>query len=106
MTRKRALSKSARALLAVLLAARDGWSHGYELTSLTGIKSGTLYPLLIRLEAQGFLKAEWQQPVASGRPPRHAYRLTAAGQRLARAEAAAPGQAVPDAGWRAGKAAS
>ena len=106
MIRKRALSKHARALLAALLAARDRWSHGYELTSLTGVKSGTLYPLLIRLEAQGFLEAEWQQPLASGRPPRHAYRLTAAGQRLARAEAAAPGQSVPASGWRAGKMAS
>ena len=106
MARKRALSRHARALLAALLAARDGWSHGYELASLTGIKSGTLYPLLIRLEGEGFLEAEWHQPAASGRPPRHAYRLTAAGQRLARAEAAGAGEAVPAAGWRAGKAAS
>ncbi|HEV2817821.1 MAG TPA: PadR family transcriptional regulator [Allosphingosinicella sp.] len=106
MTRKRALSRHARALLAALLAARDRWSHGYELTSLTGVKSGTLYPLLIRLEAQGFLEAEWQQPLASGRPPRHAYRLTPAGQRLARAEAAAPGQPVRASGWRAGNMAS
>ena len=49
----------------------------------TGLRSGTLYPLLIRLEAQGLLEAEWQPPAAPGRPPRHAYRLTAAG--LARA---------------------
>lgn len=106
MSRSRTLSKHARALLAALLAAGDCWSHGYELASLTGIKSGTLYPLLIRLEAQGYLAAEWQQPVAGGRPPRHAYRLTAAGQRLARAEAAAPDQAALVAGWRAGEAAS
>ena len=105
MTRKRALSRHGRVLLAALLAARDRWSHGYELTILTGIKSGTLYPLLIRLEAQGFLEAEWQSPLASGRPPRHAYRLTAAGQRLARAEAAPLGQPAV-AGWSAGKAAS
>jgi DNA-binding PadR family transcriptional regulator len=50
--------------------------------------------LLIRLEALGHLEAEWQQPAAGGRPPRHAYRLTAAGQRLARAEAAAPDRAA------------
>ena len=106
MTRKRALSGHARALLAALLDARDRWSYGYELASLTGIKSGTLYPLLIRLETQGNLEAEWQQPVASGRPPRHAYRLTAQGQRLARAEAAALDQAVSVAGWRAGRVAS
>jgi DNA-binding PadR family transcriptional regulator len=104
MTRDRALSRHARALLAALLAVRGGWSYGYELTIMTGIKSGTLYPLLIRLDAQGFLEAKWQQPNASGRPPRHAYRLTAAGQRLARAEATAPIQAVAD--LRTGKATS
>ena len=106
MARKRALSNPARALLAALAAAGRGWSYGYELTSLTGIRSGTLYPLLIRLEAQNYLEAEWQPPAATGRPPRHAYRLTAAGQRLARAEAATPDRAVPVAGWRPGAAAS
>ena len=79
------------------------WSHGYELASLTGIQSGTLYPLLIRLEAQGYLEAEWQQPAAGGRPPRHAYRLTAAGQRLAQAQAL--GDGVPAARWRGRQAA-
>lgn len=81
-------------VLAVLLGARDAWSHGYELARLAKVKSGTLYPLLIRLEAQGYLEAEWQQPAEAGRPPRHAYRLTAMGVQLARAnppgEAAAP----------------
>ncbi|MGZ8998784.1 MAG: PadR family transcriptional regulator [Allosphingosinicella sp.] len=96
MPRSRALSHHARELLAKLLAAADRWSYGYELSSLTGIKSGTLYPLLIRLEAQGFLEAEWLPPMVSGRPPRHAYRLTAAGRRLARGEgeAAAPALAA------------
>ena len=106
MFRKRALSSPARALLAALLDARGRWSYGYELASLTGIKSGTLYPLLIRLEAQGYLQAEWQQPVASGRPPRHAYRLTAAGQQIARAEAAPYNQAAAAPESRAVKAAS
>lgn len=85
MVRSRTLSPHARMVLAVLLAAGERWSHGYELARLAGIKSGTLYPLLIRLEAQGYLEAEWQQPAAGGRPPRHAYRLTVAGVQLARA---------------------
>jgi DNA-binding PadR family transcriptional regulator len=106
MTRPRALSRHARTLLEALAAAGPRWSHGYELTSLTGIRSGTLYPLLIRLEAQAYLEAEWQQPAASGRPPRHAYRLTAARLRLARSEAAAPDRAAPAVGQRAGEAAS
>jgi PadR family transcriptional regulator PadR len=106
MTRKRALSPHARTLLATLLAARGSWSYGYELVSLTGIRSGTLYPLLIRLEAQGFLEAEWQQPVVSGRPPRHAYRLTAEGVCLARAEASGPVKGVSAKGLRPGTATS
>ena len=85
MTRNRALSRQARSVLAALLDARDQWSHGYELARCAGLKSGTLYPLLIRLETQGHLLAEWQPPTEPGRPPRHAYRLTAAGIELARA---------------------
>ena len=93
MSRTRALSPHARAVLAALLNARAQWSHGYELARLAEVKSGTLYPLLIRLEAQGHLEAEWQQPVEGGRPPRHAYRLTASGVQLARANP--PGQIAP-----------
>jgi PadR family transcriptional regulator, regulatory protein PadR len=85
VTRSRALSDSARTILAALLDARGGWSHGYDLARIAGVKGGTLYPLLIRLEAQGYLEAEWQQPSGSGRPPRHAYRLTARGVELAQA---------------------
>lgn len=77
-------------VLAVLLDAGSQWSHGYELAQLADVKSGTLYPLLIRLEAQGYLEAEWQQSAERGRPPRHAYRLTACGIQLARANP--PGQ--------------
>jgi DNA-binding PadR family transcriptional regulator len=72
-------------VLAVLLDAAGQWSHGYDLARRAEVKSGTLYPLLIRLEAQGYLEAEWQQPAETGRPPRHAYRLTASGVELARA---------------------
>jgi len=83
MVRSRALSPQARTILAGLLAAAREWRHGYDLARAAGVKSGTLYPLLIRLEAQGHLEAEWQPP-EPGRPPRHAYRLTATGVQLAR----------------------
>jgi DNA-binding PadR family transcriptional regulator len=79
------LSPHARTILAALLDAGGRWSHGYDLAQRAGVKSGTLYPLLIRLEAQGFLEAEWQPPSERGRPPRHAYRLTESGEELARA---------------------
>lgn len=63
--------------------AAGDWRHGYDLCRQADIKSGTLYPLLIRLAAEGYLDAEWRAPDTPGRPPRHAYRLTAAGRRLA-----------------------
>ncbi|MEI9849511.1 MAG: PadR family transcriptional regulator [Sphingomonas sp.] len=91
MTRNRALSESARIVLALLAEAGEERRHGYELARLAGIKSGTLYPLLIRLEARGYLDAEWQA-AAPGQPPRHAYRLTPEGIRLAREN---PPQAAP-----------
>lgn len=90
MSRNRTPSPIARNLLAILAEADRNWSHGYDLCRLAGVKSGTLYPLLIRLEAQGYLEAEWQEPAAPGRPPRHAYRLTAAGHRFAREATLAP----------------
>ncbi|MFT3811400.1 MAG: helix-turn-helix transcriptional regulator [Micropepsaceae bacterium] len=71
-------------MLALLSEAGRTWSHGYDLCRRAGIKSGTLYPLLMRLEGQGHLEAEWQAPPEPGRPPRHAYRLTASGRQLAR----------------------
>lgn len=82
MTRARSLSLATRSVLAILAELSPQWSHGYDLCRATGLKSGTLYPLLIRLESQGHLEAEWL-PAESGRPPRHAYRLTAAGHQLA-----------------------
>ena len=82
MRQSRALSGQTKTVLISLLHAGDEWSHGYQLAKEAGIKSGTLYPLLIRLTEQGYLDAEWQQPTEAGRPPRHAYRLTAAGLEL------------------------
>jgi PadR family transcriptional regulator PadR len=84
MVRSRSLSAPARDVLAQMAGAETAWHHGYDLCRQTGIKSGTLYPLLMRLAAQGCLEAEWQPPAGPGRPARHAYRLTAAGRQLAR----------------------
>jgi len=71
-------------LLAVLLQEPRRWQHGYDLCKETGLSSGTLYPLLIRLSDQGVLDSEWREPSRPGRPPRHMYRLNAHGLALAR----------------------
>jgi DNA-binding PadR family transcriptional regulator len=74
-------------VLAALAADRREWRHGYDLMRETGLLSGTLYPLLMRMADEGLLEAEWRAPEQPGRPPRHAYRLTAAGFGLAQATA-------------------
>ena len=85
MTRRRAPSPQTRAVLAALLDQPGAWRYGYDLSGETGLKSGTLYPLLIRLSDQGLLEAEWRPPSQPGRPSRHAYRLTGLGQSVANA---------------------
>jgi len=66
----------------VLADAGTDWRHGYDLIAQSGLKSGTLYPLLMRLEAAGQLEARWEESPIAGRPPRHVYRLTDAGMAL------------------------
>jgi DNA-binding PadR family transcriptional regulator len=50
-----------------------------ELADRTGLKSGSLYPILIRLAERGLLEAQWIAPSTPGRPPRHAYRILPTG---------------------------
>ncbi|RSU45252.1 PadR family transcriptional regulator [Sphingomonas sp. S-NIH.Pt15_0812] len=74
-------------LLDALMEEGSAWRHGYNLMKGTGLSSGTLYPLLMRMTEQGLVEAEWQEPVQRGRPARHAYRLTANGIAFARSMA-------------------
>ncbi len=82
MKRSRRPSKQMILLLGAL--ADRQWRHGYDLMKATGLLSGTLYPLLMRMTDQGLVDAEWREPTQAGRPARHAYRLTAEGYALAR----------------------
>jgi DNA-binding PadR family transcriptional regulator len=79
MARSRKLSKQSLALLEVLASRPSDWLYGLELANLTGLKSGTLYPILIRLADRSLLESRWLEPNERGRPPRHAYRITGAG---------------------------
>lgn len=98
MSRARALSPQALTVVDLLAISHD-WRHGYDIMSQTDVKSGTLYPLLMRLEDQGLLEARWEESSQAGRPPRHVYRLTTAGRdwvaSLAEPLAALRGQATP-----------
>jgi PadR family transcriptional regulator, regulatory protein PadR len=73
-------------VLAVLCEQPSQWQHGYALAKETGLKSGTLYPILMRLADRDLVEARWQDEPQPGRPRRHLYRLTTAG--LARATGA------------------
>lgn len=75
------------ALLAAMLdSPYDEW-YGLELSKACQIKSGTLYPILARLEHSGWLTSSWEDidPSMAGRPRRRLYRLTGLGADTARA---------------------
>ena len=84
MATNRRPSKQMVRLLDALSPSPREWRHGYDIMKETGLLSGTLYPLLMRMTDQGLVEAEWREPAQPGRPPRHAYRLTAQGLALAR----------------------
>ena len=83
MGRNRRPSKQMLILLEALYACAQKWRHGYDLMKETGLLSGTLYPLLMRMTDQGLVEAQWREPEQPGRPARHAYRLTSSGIALA-----------------------
>ncbi|HEX6523835.1 MAG TPA: PadR family transcriptional regulator [Streptosporangiaceae bacterium] len=77
-------------VLRAFLADPDAERYGYDLMKVAKLPSGTLYPLLARLEADGLVRSQWEPPRedAGGRPPRKFYRLTAEGERVARLQLA------------------
>lgn len=81
MTRTRAPSKSTCLVLSELSKQA---LYGYALMKATNLKSGTLYPILIRLTERGFLEANWEAPKDPGRPPRQRYQLTIKGRSYAK----------------------
>ena len=92
MLRDRAPSRQTRAVLSELLSDPGAGRYGYELAKATGLASGTLYPILMRLEQRGRLEAHWE---FSESRPRHVYRLTAEGLTVAQAcRAAGPARRI------------
>lgn len=74
-----------RLVLETLLAAPHSELHGYELLKRTQLLSGTLYPLLVRLEQAGWVTSRWEErEEPGGRPRRRFYRLSADGAAEAR----------------------
>jgi PadR family transcriptional regulator, regulatory protein PadR len=80
--------------------------YGLQLMQDTGLPSGTLYPILVRLERAGWVRSRWEDvdPVIEGRPTRRYYRLTAEGVVEARREVALMQQQMARASGPVGRA--
>ena len=75
-------------VLRALLDDPAGEWYGLQLCEETGLPSGTIYPIVARLELLGWVESSWEDPsrhVAEGRPRRRYYRLTGDGAAQARA---------------------
>jgi DNA-binding PadR family transcriptional regulator len=71
----------------VLHALAQGYHYGFDIMDATGLPSGTVYPILRRLDREALVRAKWEKAEVAQReqrPPRRNYELTATGEALAR----------------------
>ena len=86
----------------VLKALALGFHYGFDIMDATGLPSGTVYPILRRLDREALLGSSWEKHATAQqeqRPPRRYYELTAGGRQLA-GEARAKAMAMAQAGRR------
>jgi PadR family transcriptional regulator, regulatory protein PadR len=75
----------------VLHALATGLRHGFDIIDATGLPSGTVYPILRRLEREALVSAHWEDAAIAHeeqRPPRRYYELTPAGRAVLETAAA------------------
>lgn len=80
------LSHQTLKVLRILIRRPRERLAGSDIAAETGLLSGTLYPILLRLEKAGWLESDWEEiePVQAGRPRKRLYRPTGVGYRKAR----------------------
>lgn len=88
--RARSFSSQTLQVLSALSVEPKRWRYGYELGLEVGLRSGSLYPILVRLSDRELLESRWEADPPPGRPPRHLYRLTGRGLEAAAVHAVAP----------------
>jgi DNA-binding PadR family transcriptional regulator len=67
----------------VLHALAQGYHYGFDIMDVTGLPSGTVYPILRRFDREGLVRARWEKAEIAQReqrPPRRYYELTPAGE--------------------------
>ncbi|WP_433536527.1 PadR family transcriptional regulator [Micromonospora sp. CA-249363] len=87
MTREPRMTLATQAVLRVFLEEASQRRYGLEVAREAGIATGSLYPILARLEQIGWLESAWEdyEAVEPGRPRRRYYQLSADGAASARA---------------------
>jgi DNA-binding PadR family transcriptional regulator len=82
------MSAESLRVVAAMLEDPMAEHYGLRLAENAGISSGTVYPILARLEKAGWLESRWEDQGAEdeGRPRRRLYRLTGLGERAGMSE--------------------
>src|SRR5262245_36240933 len=75
------------ATLQILQAIAAGYVYGFDIMNATGLPSGTVYPILSKLEDSGFVKSNWESARVAKRekrPARRSYVITGEGREAVR----------------------
>ncbi len=91
-------------MLQPFLRDPSGEHYGLDIATTTGLKSGSLYPILGRLEDNGWVSSRWEdiEPTDEGRPRRRYYRLTPDGIAMAKPAVQATGRRSGALRWQPG----
>jgi PadR family transcriptional regulator PadR len=102
MSRDPRLSVQTLEVLGALTSKPDCELSGAEIGRMTKLASGSLYPILLRLEKAEWLQSRWEEtdPRELGRPRRRLYRMTALGQRRIRSAIARTAPLFRSLAWR------
>ncbi len=96
------MTMTTQAVIRVFLEDPSAPRYGFDIAREAGIATGSLYPILARLERLGWVESYWEEQGASdlGRPRRRYYRLTASGVTNGSAELQAMLRKVVPTRWR------
>ena len=91
------MTMATRVVLGTLLSDVEAEWFGSQIGGIAGLPSGTVHPILARLEGVGWVESRWEDidPSAEGRPARRYYRLTRSGAAQARQALAAVRRPLP-----------
>jgi PadR family transcriptional regulator PadR len=87
MEQKLRMTRALEDVLRALVAEPTKDFYGLQLCQAANLPSGTIYPILARLEQSGWVTSDWEDPdisITEGRPRRRFYRLSEDGAVAAR----------------------